>query len=154
MLSTSRLGCCHEHEKDGSFFLRGLQNVPSRGVMVLLTLLLAVLLLLDLPIAQSAVQETKHFVVDIVSINGEEFVVKDENGKEGKIHVDSDTEKFGRLQAGDRIDAWVFPNGHAKTIMILRSGSIIQDEREQQKERESRQRAEAQQSGSPADPAR
>ena len=87
--------------------------------MVLLALFFAVSLLLDLPIAQSAVQETTHFVVDIVSINVEEFVVKDENGKKGKIHVDSDTEKFGRLQAGDRIDAWVFPNGHAKTIMIL-----------------------------------
>ena len=130
------------------------QSVPSRGVMVLLALFFAVSLLLDLPIAQSAVQETTHFVVDIVSINVEEFVVKDENGKKGKIHVDSDTEKFGRLQAGDRIDAWVFPNGHAKTIMILRSGSIIQDEREQQKQRESGQRAEAQQSTSPSDPAR
>ena len=122
--------------------------------MVLLTFLLTVSLLLNLPIAQSAVQETKHFVVDIVSINGEEFVVKDENGKEGKINVDSDTEKFGRLQAGDRIDAWVFPNGHAKTIMVLRSGSIIQDERQQQKQRESGQRAEAQQSVSPPAPAR
>lgn len=133
---------------------RSMQCVPSRGVVVLLPLFLAVSLLLNLPIAQSAVQETKHFAVDIVSINGEEFVVKDENGKEGKIHVDSDTEKFGRLQAGDRIDAWVFPNGHAKTIMILRSGSIIQDEGEQQKQRESGQRAEVQQGGSPADPAR
>lgn len=131
------------------------QNIPPPGVMILLSgLFLGISLLFDLPIAQSAVQETTHFVVDIVSINGEEFVVKDENGKEGKINVDSDTEKFGRLQAGDRIDAWVFPNGHAKTIMVLRSGSIIQDERQQQKQRESGQRAEAQQSGSPSDPAR
>ena len=131
------------------------QNIPPPGVMILLSgLFLGISLLFDLPIAQSAVQETTHFVVDIVSINGEEFVVKDENGKEGKIHVDSDTEKFGRLQAGDRIDAWVFPNGHAKTIMILRSGSIIQDERQQQKQRESGQRAEAQQSVSPPAPAR
>ena len=52
-----------------------MQSVPSRGVMVLLALFFAVSLLLDLPIAQSAVQETTHFVVDIVSINGEEFVV-------------------------------------------------------------------------------
>ena len=131
------------------------QNIPPPGVMILLSgLFLGISLLFDLPIAQSAVQETTHFVVDIVSINGEEFVVKDENGKEGKINVDSDTEKFGRLQAGDRIDAWVFPNGHAKTIMILRSGSIIQDERQQQKQRESGQRAEAQQSVSPPAPAR
>lgn len=87
------------------------QNIPPPGVMILLSgLFLGISLLFDLPIAQSAVQETTHFVVDIVSINGEEFVVKDENGKEGKINVDSDTEKFGRLQAGDRIDAWVFPD--------------------------------------------
>ena len=131
------------------------QNIPPPGVMILLSgLFLGISLLFDLPIAQSAVQETTHFVVDIVSINGEEFVVKDENGKEGKINVDSDTEKFGRLQAGDRIDAWVFPNGHAKTIMVLRSGSIIQDERQQQKQRESGLRAEAQQSVSPPAPAR
>ena len=31
--------------------------------------------------AESAMQEAKHFVVDIVSINGEEFVVKDEAGR-------------------------------------------------------------------------
>ena len=31
-------------------------------------------------------RKRKHFVVDIISINGEEFVVKDENGKEATIH--------------------------------------------------------------------
>jgi hypothetical protein len=60
-------------------------------------------------------QEAKHFVVDIISINGEEFVVKDENGKEANIHVGTETEKFGHLQVGDRVDAWVYPNGQART---------------------------------------
>ena len=89
-------------------------------------------------------QEAKHFVVDIISINGEEFVVKDENGKEATIHVGTETEKFGQVQAGDRVDAWIFPNGQAKTLMILRSGAIMRAEREQQKQQELQQRAEAQ----------
>ena len=47
----------------------------------------------------------------------------------------TETEKFGQLQAGDRVDAWIFPNGQAKTLMILRSGAIMRAEREQQKSR-------------------
>jgi hypothetical protein len=101
--------------------------------------------------AESAMQEAKHFVVDIISINGEEFIVKDENGKEATIHVGTATEQFGQIKPGDRVDAWVFPNGQARTLMILRSASIIKEEDEQQKQRESQQRAEAQ--GEPPQPA-
>lgn len=104
--------------------------------------------------AESAMQEAKHFVVDIISIKGEEFVVKDENGKEATIHVGTETEKFGQLQPGDRVDAWIFPNGQAKTLMIIRKGSIVKEEGEQQKQRESKQRAEAQpESSRPIEPA-
>lgn len=78
----------------------------------------------------AAAQDPKHFVVDVVTISGEEFVVKDEAGTEAKIHVGTDTEKFGHVQPGDRIDAWVYPNGHAKTIMILRSAAFIRSEQE------------------------
>lgn len=107
-------------------------------------LILGVWTLFSHSTAESAMQEAKHFVVDIISINGEEFVVKDENGKEATIHVGTETEKFGQLQAGDRVDAWIFPNGQAKTLMILRSGAIMRAEREQQKQQELQQRAEAQ----------
>jgi hypothetical protein len=58
--------------------------------------------------------EAKHLVVDIVSNNGEEFIVQGEDGKEAKMHVGSDTEMFGRLQPGDHIDAWSFPMGMRK----------------------------------------
>ena len=109
--------------------------------------------------ADGAMQEAKHFVVDIISINGEEFVVKDEKGTEATIHVGTETEKFGQLQVGDRVDAWIYPNGQARTMMILRSASIIKEERAQQQARESQQqeaqqRAEAQPDQSqPAGPA-
>ena len=110
-------------------------------MMWLPSLVLGVWTLLSHSTADSAMQEAKHFVVDIVSINGEEYVVKDENGKEAHIHVGTETEKFGQLQPGDRVDAWIFPNGQAKTLMILRSASIVKEE---QKQRETQQRAEAQ----------
>ena len=109
--------------------------------MWLPSLILGVWTLFSHSTAESAMQEAKHFVVDIISINGEEFVVKDENGKEATIHVGTETEKFGQVQAGDRVDAWIFPNGQAKTLMILRSGAIMRADREQQ---ELQQRAEAQ----------
>jgi hypothetical protein len=104
--------------------------------------------------AEAAMQEAKHFVVDIIAINGEEFLVKDENGKEAQIHVGTETEKFGHLQAGDRVDAWIYPNGQAKTLMILRSASVIKEDHEKEQQREAQQRAEAQpQSGQPAEAA-
>ncbi|HEU4501662.1 MAG TPA: hypothetical protein VFR82_08430 [Nitrospira sp.] len=120
------------------------------------SLVLGVWTLLSHSAAESAMQEAKHFVVDIISINGEEFVVKDENGKEANIHVGTETEKFGHLQVGDRIDAWIYPNGQAKTIMILRSASVIKQDQAQknqqeaqQKQQESQQRAEAPQQVQP-----
>src|SRR5262245_48193523 len=113
-------------------------------MMWLPSLILGVWTLFSHSPAESAMQEAKHFVVDIVSINGEEFLVTDENGKEEKIRVGTETEKFGQMQPGDRVDAWVFPNGQARTLMILRSASIMKLEREQQRQREGQQRAEAQ----------
>lgn len=120
------------------------------------SLVLGVWTLLSHSAAESAMQEAKHFVVDIISINGEEFVVKDENGKEANIHVGTETEKFGHLQVGDRVDAWIYPNGQAKTIMILRSASVIKQDQAQknqqeaqQKQQESQQRAEAPQQVQP-----
>jgi predicted RNA-binding protein (virulence factor B family) len=121
--------------------------------MLLPSLVLGVWTLLSHSTAESAMQEAKHFVVDIISINGDEFVVKDENGKEANIHVGTETEKFGHLQVGDRVDAWIYPNGQAKTIMILRSASVNKADQEQQKQRESQQRAEAQQQAQPGEPA-
>jgi hypothetical protein len=120
------------------------------------SLVLGVWTLLSHSAAESAMQEAKHFVVDIISINGEEFVVKDENGKEANIHVGTETEKFGHLQVGDRVDAWVYPNGQARTLMILRSASVIKQDQAQQNQQEAQQnqqRAEASQEVHPGEAA-
>lgn len=94
-------------------------------------MILAVALSATSGTALAGPKEPKHFIVDIVAINGDEFVVKDERGTQGQIHVGPDTEKYGHFQAGDRIDAWVYPDGHAKTIMILRSAATIQEDQRQ-----------------------
>jgi len=89
-----------------------------------------------------ASRDARHFTVDILAINGEEFVVKDESGTQGTIHVSADTEKYGQFKPGDRIEAWVFPNGHAKTILVTRSASVIQeDQLQSQAPQESPQQA-------------
>ena len=120
------------------------------------SLVLGVWTLLSHSAAESAMQEAKHFVVDIIAINGEEFVVKDENGKEANIHVGTETEKFGHLQVGDRVDAWVYPNGQARTLMILRSASVIKQDQAQQNQQgvqQKQQRAEAPQEVHPGEAA-
>lgn len=107
--------------------------MKSWFVVLMLTLCTPFLLV---PAARSAVQEARHFVVDVITINGEEFVVKDESGTEGKIHVGTDTEKYGHFQPGDRIEAWVYPNGHAKTVIITRSAAVLQENQLQQQEQQ------------------
>jgi len=80
------------------------------------------------PIDQAGAASNKdpqHVTVDIVKIEGDQFHVRDETGAERQIHVGGDTEQYGRFMPGDRIDAWVFPNGHAKTVMIVRSAAVM-----------------------------
>jgi hypothetical protein len=96
------------------------------------TLAVSSLLCVTVAPSHSAAPEARHFIVDVVAINGEEFVVKDESGAEGKIQVGTDTEKYGHFQPGDRIEAWVYPNGHAKTVVIIRSASVIQEDQMEQ----------------------
>ncbi|ALA58963.1 hypothetical protein [Nitrospira moscoviensis] len=112
-------------------------------MMMLLSGLAFVLgsLLFTPPPASAGPKDPKHFIVDIVSINGEEYIVRDEAGAEGKIHVGADTEKYGHFQPGDRIDAWVYPNGDAKTIIILRSAATIQEDQRQRAAQQQEQRA-------------
>ena len=62
------------------------------------------------------------FEADLLKIDGNRYVVKDSTGVERQIHVGQDTEIFGQAKVGDRIQLWVRPNGHAQTIIIVRSG--------------------------------
>ena len=63
----------------------------------------------------------------IVKIEKELYTVKDRSGKEVRLHVDRDTQKGNVnlkdefFKEGDRIEAYVTPNGHAHSISILRA---------------------------------
>ena len=94
--------------------------------MTLMTIMVSQILSLG-SIVQGAAQNPRHVTVDVVAINGEEFVVQDESGTQGTIQVGSDTEKYGHFQPGDRIEAWVYPDGHAKTVVIVTSASVVQE---------------------------
>ncbi len=59
--------------------------------------------------------------VELLRIDGEFYIVKDESGQERRLHVGKDTEVYGQIKPGDLIEVWVQPDGHARTIMIVKS---------------------------------
>ncbi len=64
----------------------------------------------------SGSQSTESITGEILRVQGELFVVKDEAGKEVKLHVDQSTQKSGDLKKGDKIEAEISPKGHAVSI--------------------------------------
>ena len=63
------------------------------------------------------------FEADLLRIDGNRYVVKDSAGVERQVLVGKDTEIFGQVKAGDRIQLWIQPDGHAQTITIIMSGT-------------------------------
>ncbi len=105
-------------------------EIPMNRFLSGAALLLGALLMA--PAALAGPKDPQHFIADILRLEGEDYVVKDQSGVEGKIHVGADTEKYGHFQPGDRIDAWVYPNGHAKTVIIVRSAAAIQEDQQRE----------------------
>ncbi|MGQ0812533.1 MAG: hypothetical protein ACT4OO_15100 [Nitrospiraceae bacterium] len=74
----------------------------------------------DLPVAPLATSASAA-TFDLVRIEGDYYVVKDASGQEKRLHVSKDTDILAPVKPGDRIEAWVQSDGHAKTIMIVKS---------------------------------
>jgi uncharacterized protein YdeI (BOF family) len=53
---------------------------------------------------------------EILRVQGDIYVVKDSTGAEVSLHVDDSTQKSGRLEEGDRIEAEVTADGHALSL--------------------------------------
>lgn len=64
--------------------------------------------------ATAAVQSFKG---QIVTIEGEQYLVKDATGKEVRLHVNQETILQSGLRVGDKIDAEVSANGYAVTLL-------------------------------------
>ena len=54
----------------------------------------------------------------LMQMNGEQYVIKDDNGKEVRVHVDAST-TMDKVVKGDRVKAYVTVNGHATTLQRL-----------------------------------
>jgi hypothetical protein len=54
----------------------------------------------------------------LMQINGENYVIKDDNGKEVRVHVDTST-KLDKVVKGDRVKAYITEKGHATTLQRL-----------------------------------
>lgn len=54
----------------------------------------------------------------LMQINGEHYVIKDDNGKEVRVHVDTST-KLDKVVKGDRVKAYITEKGHATTLQRL-----------------------------------
>jgi hypothetical protein len=54
----------------------------------------------------------------LMQMNGEHYVIKDDDGKEVRVHVDSST-KLDKVMKGDRVKAYITEKGHATTLQRL-----------------------------------
>jgi hypothetical protein len=54
----------------------------------------------------------------LMQINGEHYVIKDEDGKEVRVHVDTST-KMDKVVKGDKVKAFITEKGHATTLQRL-----------------------------------
>jgi ribosomal protein S1 len=57
---------------------------------------------------------------EVLRADGENYFVKQQNGKEVRVHIDETTEKPSPVTLGDRIEAEVNDQNHALSIIPLR----------------------------------
>ena len=55
---------------------------------------------------------------DVLLIEGEYYFVKDTTGHEVRLHVNSETKSEDKIKVGDKIEARVTSDGHAKSITL------------------------------------
>jgi hypothetical protein len=53
---------------------------------------------------------------EVLRIEGENYFVKDEAGKEVKLHVNAQTKKEGDIKVGAKVEAQADATGHATSI--------------------------------------
>jgi hypothetical protein len=56
----------------------------------------------------------------VLRVDGDNYFVKEQNGKEVRLHVDDTTEKTSPVTVGDRVEAEVNDQNHALSILPMR----------------------------------
>ena len=64
---------------------------------------------------------------EVLRVEGENYFVKGQDGKEVRLHTDATTQKVGNIRQGDRIEADVNDQNHALSI---RSAQKIEQSRD------------------------
>jgi hyperosmotically inducible periplasmic protein len=57
---------------------------------------------------------------EVLRVDGENYVVKSEDGREVRLHADAMTVQTEKIQSGDRIEAKIDHNNHAVSLMRVR----------------------------------
>jgi hypothetical protein len=57
---------------------------------------------------------------EVLRVEGDNYFVKGQDGKEVRLHIDKTTQKIGSFQQGDRIEATVNNKNHALSIRSAR----------------------------------
>ncbi len=61
-------------------------------------------------------EQAKVVTGNLVNIDYGDYIVKDKDGKEVRVHTDNKTQMMGQLKKGDRIEAKVNDQNHALSI--------------------------------------
>jgi hypothetical protein len=57
---------------------------------------------------------------EVLRVEGENYFIKEQDGKEVRLHTDGTTQKMGTIRQGDRIEADVNDQNHALSIRSAR----------------------------------
>ena len=67
----------------------------------------------------SRLEQAKVIKGDLVNIDYSDYIVKDKDGKEVRVHVDRKTMTMGQITKGDRVEVKVDDKDHALSIRSL-----------------------------------
>ena len=67
----------------------------------------------------SRLEQAKVIKGDLVTIDYGDYIVKDKDGKEVRVHTDRKTQMMGQLKKGDRIEVKLDNHDNALSIRLL-----------------------------------
>jgi len=86
------------------------------GIIALTAVLCIGLAPLTYAADQPAAASSQTVKGDLLKIEGEFYVVKEDSGKELRLHVDKSTKVEGEIKAGDKIEVQATDKGHALSV--------------------------------------
>ena len=65
---------------------------------------------------QDTLKDGRTIEGEVLRVEGENYFVKEQDGKEVRLHTDKTTQKMGEIKQGDRIEAKVNDQNHALSM--------------------------------------